>query len=216
MIKAVLFDLDGVLIDSEIRTLRIKKAMFEEYGLDLGEDIFNILAGSALFRIFKEIFPDYPNPDEFLEEYHKRAYVDVKVDYGKMMMTNATKLLTDLKKKGYLVGLVTAADKKKIRQVIDECGWNNIFETIVSGEDGYPKKPDSTVYKVAMQRLNVTAAETIILEDSTTGLKSARGSGATVVCRKEERYSVDQSDADYYIGMDLLQLEEILEEKAHE
>lgn len=211
MIKAVLFDLDGVLIDSEIRTLRIKKAMFEEYGLDLGDDIYNVLAGSALAKIFKNIFPDYPNPDEFLEEYHQRAYVRVPVHYDTMEMKNATALLQYLKKEGYKVALVTAADKPKIKQVFDECGWNDIFETVVSGDEGYPKKPDSTVYKVAMERLNITPEETIIVEDSTTGLKAARGSGAKVVCRKEERYLVDQSEADYYIGMDLIELKEILE-----
>ncbi len=212
MIKAVLFDLDGVLIDSEYRTLTIKKNMFEEYGLDLGDEIYNILAGSQLAKIFTKLFPDYPNPDEFLEEYHQRAYVRVKVDYAKLQMNNASKLLNDLKLQSYSIALVTAADRPKIRQVFDENGWNDIFEVIVSSEDGYPKKPDSTVYKVAMKELGILPEEAIIVEDSLTGLKAAKGSGATVICRKENRYYVDQSGADYYID-DLLEVEKILQEK---
>lgn len=209
MIKAVLFDLDGVLIDSEIRTLNIKKQMFEEYGLDLGENIYNVLAGSALSKIFRNIFPDYPNPEEFLEEYHQRAYVRVEVHYDKLEMKNATELLHYLKDNGYIVAMVTAADKPKIKQVLDECNWHGIFETIVSGDEGYPKKPDSTVYRVAMERLDITPEETAIVEDSTTGLLAAKGSLATVICRKENRYYIDQSNADYYIN-DLLEVKDIL------
>lgn len=212
MIKAVLFDLDGVLIDSEYRTLTIKKEMFEEYGLDLGEDIYNILAGSQLAKIFTKLFPDYPSPQEFLEEYHQRAYVRVKVDYSKLEMKNATKLLNNLKKSGYRLALVTAADRPKIKQVFEEIGWNDIFEIIVSSEDGYPKKPDSTVYKVAMEKLGIMPKEAVIVEDSTTGLTAAKGSGGYVICRRERRYHVDQSLADTYID-DLLEVEAIIKEK---
>ncbi len=207
MIKAVIFDLDGVLIDSEVRTIKIKRDMLEEVGIKLTLNDMKQFAGRAFAKALPEIYPEIPNIDKFLSDYHDRAYSTVK--YKDLEMPYASELLSQLKSRGYKIAMVTASNKEKIATVLNELGWEGVFDYIGSGEDGYPAKPASDCYIGCLNHMGLSKDEAIIVEDSTTGLKAAFGSGAKVICRKETRYYVDQTGADYYIE-DLLEILDIV------
>lgn len=210
-IKGVLFDLDGVLIDSEFRTLTIKKQMFEEYGLHFQQEWYPVLAGCQLATVFEQLFPDYPNPEVFLKQYHQRAYLDPNLNYAKLKMAQADEILTKLKEQKISIGLVTASNRKKIQQVLADCQWEDYFDVIISGEDGYPRKPSGVVYQVAMERLGLSPQQVAIVEDSTNGLLAAKAAKGLVICRKEARFPIDQSVCDRMIT-DLGQISTIIEE----
>ncbi len=206
MIKAVLFDLDGVLIDSEYRTISIKKELLRKYGLPVNDEIVGKLAGKRLSKVVPELFSEFTKSEELLNEYQHLAYDEV--DYGKLEMKNASETLRKLKEH-YLLALVTASNKEKLSKVFEQLQWQNIFDAIVDEDMGLPVKPDPQVYLKAMKLLNVTNEECIIIEDSCNGIKAAKAAKARVIAKRENRYKVDQSNADEFID-DLSEIIELI------
>ncbi len=205
MIKAILFDLDGVLIDSEYRTISIKKKLLEEYGFTVDDQLIQKLAGKKLNKILPQLFPNFDKTEQLLQEYQHRAYANI--DYSLLEMPQATKVLKQLHKK-YRLALVTASDKEKLKQVFAQLHWENIFDVVVDADSKLPAKPHPEVYLRAMQLLKVKSAECVVVEDSTNGLMAAKKAKIRVIAKREQRYNIDQSLADEYID----NLEELLEE----
>ncbi len=196
MIKAILFDLDGVLIDSEYRTISIKKELLKKYNLPVNDEIVGKLAGKRLSKVVPELFPDFIRVEELLNEYQHLAYDEV--DYSKLEMKDASETLRKLKE-NYLLALVTASNKDKLSKVFDQLHWWNIFDVVIDEDMGLPVKPDPQVYLKAMELLNVTSKECIIIEDSCNGIKAAKAARVKVIAKRENRYTVDQSNADEFI-----------------
>lgn len=207
MIKAVLFDLDGVLIDSEYRTISIKKNLLKKYGLSVNDEIVEKLAGKRLSKVIHEIFPDFSSNEELLNEYQHLAYDDV--DYAKLEMNNASRILNILKKR-YKLALVTASNNEKLEKVFEQLAWQDIFDVIIGEDMGLLAKPNPQVYLKAMELLNISNKECVVVEDSYNGIKAAKSAGIKVISKREERYKVNQSEADMFID-DLLELKTILE-----
>lgn len=196
MIKAILFDLDGVLIDSEYRTISIKKELLKKYNLPVNDEIVGRLAGKRLSKVVPELFPDFIRVEELLNEYQHLAYDEV--GYSKLEMKDASETLRKLKE-NYLLALVTASNKEKLSKVFDQLHWWNIFDVVIDEDMGLPVKPDPQVYLKAMELLNVTSKECIIIEDSCNGIKAAKAARVKVIAKRENRYTVDQSNADEFI-----------------
>ncbi|MDO4377897.1 MAG: HAD family phosphatase [Erysipelotrichia bacterium] len=205
MIKAILFDLDGVLIDSEYRTISIKKRLLEEYGFTVDDQLIQKLAGKKLNNILPQLFPDFDKTEQLLLQYQHRAYDNI--DYSLLEMPKATSVLKQLHKK-YRLALVTASDKEKLKQVFAQLHWENIFDVVVDADSKLPAKPNPEVYLQAMQLLKVKSDECVVVEDSTNGLMAAKAAMVKVIAKREQRYNIDQSLADEYID----NLEELLEE----
>lgn len=209
MIKAFLFDLDGVLLDSEYHTISIKKELLIEYGFKVDDVLINKLAGKKINNILPQIFPEFKKMDELLNEYNHRAYDNI--DYSLLEMNGATKILNELKRK-YKLALVTASDKQKLNLVFKQLNWYNIFDVVIDADMNLPAKPNPHVYIKAMELLDVKPSECIVVEDSKNGLLAGKRAQAKVIAKKENRYVLDQSAADKYID----NLEELLEEDLYE
>ncbi len=210
MIKAVIFDLDGVLIESEVRTVLLKKEIIEKHGITWTRDLSVKLAGLKFAEVLNNVLSDIDDETRkaIHDEYYARAYGG-KTDYHALETKGASELLRRLKADGYVLAMATSSDLDKIGQVLEENGWEGIFDVIMDAGSVSRKKPDPEVYLKAMEKLGCKADEVIIVEDSHTGILSGVASGARVICRVENRYECDQSGADFYIN-DLGEIENIV------
>lgn len=196
MIKAVLFDLDGTLIDSEYRCLSIKCDLLRKRGFNVDQDLINNIAGKKFNRIIPKLFPDYADLYGLINEYQHLAYD--YVNYKDLEMANATKVLKKLKE-NYILALVTASNRSKISEVIKQLGWDDLFQVIIDADSHLEDKPSPQYYLKAMELLDLTAEDCVVVEDSYVGIKAAKKAGIKVIAKRENRYYVDQSNADELI-----------------
>ena len=176
MIKAALFDLDGVLIDSEPQYTTFWGNTFQTYYP--GSDHLELkIKGQTLTQIFDAYFPDV-EVQEHITEALNLFESKMDMDYVK----GAHEFLMQLKENGYKTAVVTSSNQVKMENVY-RCHpeFKSLFNRILTSEDFTKSKPDPECYIKAMQLLDVQPNETYVFEDSINGLNSAKASGAHVV-----------------------------------
>ncbi len=176
MIKAALFDLDGVLIDSEHQYTTFWGDTFQTYYP--GSDHLELkIKGQTLTQIFDAYFPNV-DVQERITEALNQFESEMKMDY----VEGALSFLLQLKEKGYKTAVVTSSNLIKMENVY-RCHpeFKSIFSSILTSEDFTKSKPDPECYIKAMQLLDVQPNETYVFEDSINGLNSAKASGGYVV-----------------------------------
>lgn len=207
MIKAVLFDMDGVLIDSEPVYSQRKIDFFSQYGIHYTMETMNAFAGLDLDEIMRRLFPEHTEEElqkvidtyeHFSEIYH--------FPYDEIVNPGVMDTLKELRKRNIKTAIVSSSPKHGIKKMIELCKFEGLFDLIVSGED-YPKtKPDPAVYNAASKGVGFNKDEYLVVEDSDTGIASAKDSGLMVVAKKAPLYNFSQDRADMVIN----QVDEIL------
>ena len=124
MIKAILFDLDGVLLDTEYYTLKIKIDLLKKLNVEIDDDFIAQLSGRKFSDFIVEELSYLDNIPSIIDTYQMIAYKDI--DYRTLEKENASYVLRKLKEK-YILGLVTASDRNKIKTVFNQLGWHNLM-----------------------------------------------------------------------------------------
>ncbi len=211
MIKAVIFDMDGTLVDSEFKAMTNKKDILVKNGVVWTNELCQLLTGRKLRVVIDQVLTDYTpeQRQEVLDEYYRPEYHTI--DYHAIKFPGSGTLLQALYNNGYKLALATTNSWDSIDQCLEENHWRRFFRVILGMGDIENNKPDPEIYLKTMQMLEVTPEETAIVEDSRIGLDAAIASGAHVICRVEKRFPIDQHGAEYYIT-DLLSVMRIINE----
>lgn len=201
MIKAVIFDMDGVLIDSEIVYLRHQHANLKtKYPWVTEQSLYPLVGMSS--QEDKQFLAGLLHRDAkdpaFLQEIQE-LYAACTVYYPDIMRPQVPGLLKALKDMGMQVALASSSSMKNIRQVLGQCEIEQFFDCIISGESFRRSKPDPEIYCHTMEKLGRTPDECLIIEDSTYGVKAGVASGATVAALRDDRFPFDQSPAQLHI-----------------
>lgn len=201
MIRAVIFDMDGVLIDSEpVYQRHIYEGFVGKYPWITLEDLYPMAGMSGTEdRIFlaKLMRRDVEDPD-FLREIEEN-FKDCQVYYPDIMRPQVPGLLQTLHGMGLKVALASSSSGGNIAKVLTQCGIKEYFDVIVSGFDFRESKPNPEIYLYTMKRLGCSAEECLIIEDSDYGIAAGVDAGATVAAIRDERFPFDQSRAQLHI-----------------
>lgn len=199
MIKAILFDLDGVLIETEYRAIMIKADLCRRRGLKWDDSNFYAAAARPFARTLPVMYSELTEEElqDILKEYRSLAYG--KIDYHEYRTPGAGMLLQALHNQGYKIAIVSLSKTDKINDVLKDNHWERFVDTFVSDDDVEKRKPDPDGYLKAMKKLGVSPDECVIIEDSQVGIDAARAAGCVCICRTENRYPIEQNGADYYI-----------------
>ncbi len=178
-IEAVVFDMDGVLFDTErICTEAWREEAKSRNIGDIEKAIkscvgLNFTDTKAFFE--KEYGRDFPF-EEFHENWGKRFKDRIEKE-GLPIKTGVREILTYLKAAGYAVALASSTNKKNIMEHLTKTGLMCYFEEIIGGDMVKHSKPQPDIYLLACQALNVDPRNTIAIEDSPNGIKSAYAAG---------------------------------------
>ena len=202
MIQAVIFDMDGVLIDSEIvYTEHVYKKLSGKYTNLKIEQLYPVV-GSSRQRtrelIFQAVGEPFDSP-EFNKTY-ETLYKDIPVDYPSILRDGVHEILTKLKENGYKLALASSTYMAGIEKVLSSCKLENYFDSIISGGMFKETKPNPEIYLYTAKQLDVQLENCLVIEDSTYGVTSAHRAGMAVAALRDERFNFDQSLADYSIG----------------
>ena len=179
--SAILFDMDGTLIDSEPLWLKAEIEVMAEVGCHWDEqDQINCLGGPAerTERYMQERSQNIKPYGYFIDRLHEvmRARITNELD----LIPNALSLLKECKDAGIKTALVTASSRDLMTIVLKRFPIGT-FDVVVSGDDVEKSKPDPAPYLLAAKQLSVDISKCLVLEDSLTGVQSGLSSGAKVI-----------------------------------
>ena len=201
-IQAVIFDLDGVLIDSELFYMkRLREFARKEFGVDVAmEDLLTIVgaSGPAHWETLRPYLPLSLSHKDFTVRY-RRFGEQEPVNYKAMMFGDVPRLMRELAGEGYRLALATSSPQEKVDQVIQDCGLSLYLEEIITRDQVSRTKPDPEIYQICLSRLRLDADRCLVVEDSPIGIQAGKAAGIAVAARRETRYPLDQSAADYML-----------------
>lgn len=206
MIKGIIFDMDGVIVDSEWQYQKRREAFMQQLGYSLEGIELQRFIGESFRSLWTEVAPRVDISLEELEEKYESYKKSHPLDYQQALFKEVKPLIETLKKEGYRLALASSSTKADIERCLTETGLFPYFDVVLSGRDFPQTKPDPAVYEAAVQQLNLPKQALVVLEDSAVGIAAAKAAQLKVVAFQNPRYSLDQSQADAIITshMDLL------------
>ena len=191
MIKAVLFDMDGVLVDTEWFYNRRRVAFMEEKGFHFDE--IPDLSGSNEPAIWKSLVPDDV-------ELRERLRVEYPVPYAELLNEQTEPVMRKLHERGVKCAIASSSYRELIDELVGIAGIADVLDYTISGHECSAFKPDPEIYLRAMEALGVEPTECLVIEDSPLGIEAGKRSGARVLAlRPHEGVNLDQSRADAVI-----------------
>ena len=181
MIEAVIFDMDGVIIDSEPDYKQIEMDMYDEMGLAMSEEDAVKSMGRVTvdwWRELKERF-GFEESAEELAEYENKLYLDFLFsdEKQKTMMEGVDTFLKTLKDKGYRIAIASSSTVPAINRVLELFNLEEAFDVRVSGDHVAVGKPAPDIFLRAAELLNVDPEKCIVIEDSGSGILAAKRAG---------------------------------------
>lgn len=198
-LKAVLFDMDGVLVDSEEYICRAAMEMFREKGVEVKSDDFLPFTGMGENRYLGGVAEKYGIPFD-LETDKARTYtIYAKLVEGKLApLAGVTDFIERCRERKLLMAVASSADPIKIKVNLKEIGIDPlVFHTIVSGLDIENKKPSPDIFLKAARRICVSPDSCLVVEDAISGVIAGKASGAKVLALTTSFPSEELKAADW-------------------
>ena len=203
MIKAVIYDMDGVIIDSEPLWREAIIYTFNNVGLDFNEDKCRITQGMRLIEVVEYWYSKTPWIGDAVEKVEAdllKKVTELIIEKG-IQMEGVTSSLNHFKAKGYKIALASSSAQSLIETVLDKLNIANEFEIVNSAEQLEYGKPHPEIFIKTAKHLNVKPIDCLVIEDSFHGVLAAKAAVMKVIAIPEEEYYNDPrfSIADYNI-----------------
>jgi len=181
--RAAIFDMDGLLIDSEPLWREAEIDVFGSVGVPLTEDMCRETTGlrhDAVVRYWHARYPwDEPGIDQLTVQLLEAAQALI-VERG-VLMPGAQQAIQDLNQRGLQLAIASSSPRSLIEAVVQKFGLGEYFSVLHSAEDEEAGKPDPAVYLSTMSLLGVRPQDCFALEDSLSGIRAAKAAGAKVI-----------------------------------
>lgn len=189
--KAVIFDMDGVLFDTENVYLDVWSKVFEKYGYTMTKEIYSSVLGTGRENV-KKTFLNYFGNDLPIDAMYKEKdeNLAIVIDKGVSLKKGANELLIYLKENKYKIALATSATRNRALQQLGQADIEKYFDAIVTKDDIKETKPNPEIFLKAAKKLFMSPNDCIVIEDSSAGIKAAFNAEITSI------HVVDLKEAD--------------------
>ena len=203
MINAVIFDLDGVLIDSEPLHCLADNQLLKDLGIDTPENYFDRFTGLTDSAMWGAIKTDYLITKSIDELKLMQVPIKLKLlqegDYK--AISGTVELLEEIKKRHLPIAIASSSPRRFIEAVVQKIGIAQYIVTIVSGEEVEQSKPEPDIFLKAARLLNVNPSECLVVEDSKSGTIAAKKAGMKCIGYQNlNSGNQDLSEADFIVN----------------
>ncbi len=199
MIRGVLFDMDGVLVDSEPFICRAAVMMFGELGCEVSPDDFIPFVGMGENRYIGGVAEKYGITID-IDQVKARTYqIFGEIIRGRLSpLPGSREFILKCLEKNLKIALATSADRIKMQANLREIGLpETIFHSIITGLDVENKKPFPDIYIKAANSLGLDTAECLVVEDAVSGIKAGKAAGCRCLAVTSSFESSKLSEADW-------------------
>ena len=181
--SAVVFDMDGTLLDTETIALRAFLEACESLNLSGHHDAYYQCVGSTSVRIQEILTAAFGHQVPYEEFYTRwvQRFDAVVADNPIRIKDGAPEILQLIADAGVPLAVATSTSRKSALAKLASTGLLDVFEVVVGGDDVSRGKPDPEIYLTAADRLGVAASECLAIEDSDNGVRAAHSAGMTVI-----------------------------------
>lgn len=199
---AVIFDMDGVLIDSEIFWDEAGHKFFNKRGITFTREIKAHLTGNSMQQAITWVKQEFSLPEpvaDLCDEY--TALSSHIYEHVTQPLPGAVELLAALRAANIKTAIASGSYLARIELVVKKFGWEKYFDALVSADQvNFVGKPHPAIYERAASELQVAPAACVAIEDSVNGLWSAKAAGMRCIAAVNERWSFgDFSQADLIV-----------------
>ena len=179
-LQAFIFDMEGVIIDSEPIHSRVKMETFRHFGIDFDESRLSSYMGGTSGLIFKDVVAESGRTDitpEMLTAYKHKHYLEVLQSGGIDPVEGTRELIRALHEAGVPLGLATSSHPPVMNAILDNFEIRKYFTSVISGGELPESKPNPAIYLISAERLGAKPENCCVLEDTTNGILAAKRAG---------------------------------------
>ena len=214
-IKGIVFDFDGLILDTEMPDYKAWQELFQSYGIDFPLELYTKAVGrtydDATPLEYLESMLNAPlNKPAIFKEFKKRK---IALTDQEPLRAGVLDYLRKADEKGLAIGLASSSKREWILPYLEKHGIVDYFDSISTLDDVTHPKPDPQLYLRTIQQMKVTAEEAIAFEDSLFGVAAAKNTGLfTVAVPNDVTRAINFSMADMRLeSLSDIQLEELIE-----
>jgi beta-phosphoglucomutase len=203
MVRTVIFDMDGVIVDTEPVHYYAYQQHFGKLNIHVPDELYATFTGNSTRNVYQKLKEKFALEEEVEKLIDiKRALFNDAFDNKEdlFMLEGVEDLIKDLHVNGMQLVLASSSAKVTIDRIFKRFGLYQYFSHIVSGEDFPKSKPDPAIFTEAVRLSGMPNEECIVIEDSTNGIKAAKAAGIYCVGYDSEHSKLqDLSQADIVI-----------------
>jgi HAD superfamily hydrolase (TIGR01509 family) len=204
MLKAILFDMDGVIVDTEPLHHKAYKIMFNEIGINVSDRMYQSFTGQSTKEICTFLCQhfDLNTCVETLVQIKRSSFTRLFFEDNSLeLLSGVEELIKDYHKHGLTLILASSASMFTINNVMERFNLNPFFKDKLSGADLQASKPHPEIFIKAAEAANCKPSECLVIEDSTNGIIAAKDANIYCVAYKSEHSkNQDYSRADKVIS----------------
>ncbi len=201
MIRAVIFDMDGVIVESEHIHIEAEQQTMLKHGVHLSAEELHTYTGTTAEFMFAELIKNYRLNTTFERIFNEKEEILFKLLEKETRPTKGViELLEKLKKKGIKLAIASSSHRKLIEYVLRklDVGW--LFDFVVGAEDIVHSKPNPEIFLKSARGLRVKPGECLVVEDAKLGIEAAKSAGMKVLgYRNPNSGDQDLSKADMIV-----------------
>lgn len=181
--KAIIFDFDGLIVDTEVPEYEAWLGIFRSYGVDLPLSVWtpHIGGGNENFNIFDHLEELIGKPIDREEMRIRRRAEFAELFKDAVPLPGVQDYIASARERGMRLGIASSSPRRWVEPKLKQIGLADTFDTVVCSDDVGSAKPNPASYLKAIDDLGVTSDEAFALEDSPTGVQGAKSAGLLCV-----------------------------------
>lgn len=182
MIKCIIFDMDGVLVDTEALHYRVWRQVFSEQGINVEYEVYKGCIGSTteyLYRLVDQAYGTSFRGNGELKERFKAIKREILEQEGIWAIDGVKEILSLLHKKEYPMAVASSSPQEMIDWVAELAGLGGYFNLMYSAERVEHPKPAPDVFLKTAEKMQMKSEECLVIEDSANGVRAAKAAGMT-------------------------------------
>ena len=194
MIKAIIFDMDGLMIDSESVTFECYQERLKDMNLTMDEKFYKTLLGKPIKGIYQRFYDVYGNDfpiENVIQDVHQLMAERFETE-GVPVKKGLVELLHYLKDNNYKTIVATSSNRDRVDKILAQAKITEFFDDSICGDEVTKGKPNPEVFLKSCQKLGVNVDEAIVLEDSEAGIQASYDANIKVICIPDMKYPEKQ------------------------